>query len=195
MESAVVEQVIAFYQILFSRVFADPFRSRVADPFRRNAVVRQIGESGDAASQSLARLFLNEQLTEREVSDILGAWERLAELLPLERVANPNALPETVVDSLLPPLPCPPPVRQAGREAVYRVALHSVVQVVMLVGPVMLEWEKLAFSSTFELPRRIVNRLNQISEQIGILAESGEAQADERYELSYRDYLLRASTV
>ncbi len=61
----------------------------------------------------------------------------------------------------------------------------------MLVGPVMAEWRKLNFSSTFELPRRVVNRLNQISEQLDALGRSGQAAADERYELSYRDYLLQ----
>ena len=55
----------------------------------------------------------------------------------------------------------------------------------------MAEWQRLSFSSTFELPRRVVNRLNQISEQLDALGRSGQAAADGRYELSYRDYLLQ----
>jgi hypothetical protein len=55
----------------------------------------------------------------------------------------------------------------------------------------MAEWQKLNFSTTFELPRRVVNRLNQISEQLDALGRAGEAAADERFELTYRDYLLQ----
>jgi hypothetical protein len=61
----------------------------------------------------------------------------------------------------------------------------------MLVGPVMAEWQKLNFSSTFELPRRVVNRLNEISDQINALGQSGQAGVDESYEIQYRDYLLQ----
>ncbi|HXH09222.1 MAG TPA: NACHT domain-containing protein [Alphaproteobacteria bacterium] len=55
----------------------------------------------------------------------------------------------------------------------------------------MAEWQKLNFSSTFELPRRVVNRLNQISEHLDALGRSGQSATDERYDLSYRDYLLQ----
>jgi hypothetical protein len=61
----------------------------------------------------------------------------------------------------------------------------------MLVGPVMAEWQKLKFSSTFELPGRVVNKLNEISNQIDAQGKSGQAGADESYELQYRDYLLQ----
>ena len=55
----------------------------------------------------------------------------------------------------------------------------------------MAEWQRLRFASTFELPRRIVDRLNQISEQLELLGRSGTSAADERFELGYRDYLLQ----
>ena len=41
------------------------------------------------------------------------------------------------------------------------------------------------------MPRRIINRLNQISRQLDAMGVAGEAAADERYELTYRDYLLQ----
>jgi NACHT domain len=69
--------------------------------------------------------------------------------------------------------------------------MHSVLQVLLLVGPVMAEWQRLSFSSTFELPRRVVSRLNQISEQLGALGRSGREARDENYELTYRDFLLQ----
>ena len=191
MLSAIDEQVVGFYDVLFGRIFSEPFRSRVAQPLRRRAVMRQVEESADAASQSLARFFLNRQLTEQQVADVLGGFAALGDLLKLDDIANPNVTPEAVVDGLMPDLPCPETVRGTGHDAVYRVGLHSIVQVLMLVGPVMAEWRKLDFATTFELPRRVVNRLNQISEQMDALGRSGPDAADERYELSYRDYLLQ----
>jgi len=191
MRAPIVDQVVDFYYAFFDQIFSEPFRSRIAERLRRDAVIRQVQDSAGAASQSLTRFFLNEQLTEDQVASILAAFARLQDKLTLDDIANPNVTPEGVVDRLLADLPCPTMVRQAGHDAVYRVALHSVVQVLMFVGPVMAEWQKLSFSSTFELPRRIVNRLNQISQQIDALGGSGQTAADERYEISYRDYLLQ----
>ena len=84
----------------------------------------------------------------------------------LDDVSNPNITPESIVEDLLPELPLPEAVKRTEQEAVYRVALHSIVQVLMFVGPVMAEWSKLNFSSIFELLRGVVNRLNQISQQL-----------------------------
>lgn len=191
MPEPIVDQVVDFHADLFERIFAEPFRPRISERLRRNAVDRQIGEAADAASQSLSRFFLNQQLTPSEVADLLAGLKALGDLLDLERVSNSNVTPESVAEELLGDFPLPEAVRQAGNEAVCRIALHSVVQVLMLVGPVMAEWQKLGFSSTFELPRRVVNRLNQISEQLDLLGRAGESVMDERYELTYRDYLLQ----
>ena len=73
----------------------------------------------------------------------------------------------------------------------HRFALHALVQVLMLVGPVLAEWQKVKFAGTFEPSRRIVSKLNQITEQLGALGSSGQVAADEGYELSYRDFLLQ----
>jgi len=191
MHRAIVEQVVDFYGCLFDHVFSKRFADGIPDRLRRNAVMRQVEESADAASQSLTRFFLNQRLSEKHVSAVLGGLANLGDQLPLDDIANPNVTPEKVADGLLTVLPCPEALRELGLEAVYRVTLHSLVQVLMLVGPVMAEWQKLGFSSTFELPRRVVNRLNQISEQMDVLGRSGQAAADERYEFSYRDYLLQ----
>jgi len=188
---SIEDQVVDFYEELFDRIFSEPFRSRIERRLRSKEVIRQVEASADAASQSLSRFFLNQQLTEKQVADILKGFARLGELITLENIANPNVTPEEVVEGVLPELPCPEAVQQAEHDAIYRVALHSIIQVLMLVGPVMAEWQKLNFSSTFELPRRVVNRLNQISEQMDALGRSGQAAADERYELTYRDYLLQ----
>ena len=191
MSTSIAEQVIDFYEGLFRRIFSDAFRPKISDRLKYNAVARQVEEAADAASQSLTRFFRHQNVTEQQTADLLHGFAALADLLKLDDIANPNVTPESKVDELLKHLPVPEPVLQNRHDTIYRVALHSVVQVLMLVGPVMAEWQKLGFSSTFELPRRIVGRLNQISEQLDTLGRAGETAADERYELTYRDYLLQ----
>jgi hypothetical protein len=114
----------------------------------------------------------------------------MGQLLSLENISNSNVTTEAIAEDLLSRLPCPQTVH-ISHNAIYRTALHTVVQVLMQVGPVMAEWQKLSFSITFELPRRIVNRLNEISEQINALGQLGQTGADESYEIQYRDYLLQ----
>ena len=195
MPTAIVDQVVDFYSELFNQVFAKPFQSHIAERLRRNAVDRQVAEAADAASQSLIRFLQNEELAEEQVTALLGGFNTLARRITIADIANPNVLPETLVEELLLKVPCPHIARQAGHEAIYRLALFSTVQVLMLVGPVMAEWQNVNFASTFELPRRVVSRLNQISEQLNTLTGSrtilDTTDADERFELSYRDYLLQ----
>ncbi|MCH8881343.1 MAG: hypothetical protein IID34_15865, partial [Planctomycetes bacterium] len=185
------DQVVEFNYALFGRLFSEPVKAEVHALRKRNAVLRQVDESAEAASQSLTRFFLNQQLTEQETADVLGGLARLGDLLDVDEIANPNVTPEGVVAELLEHLPCPAVVETAGRAEVYRVAMHSVVQVLMLVGPVMKEWRRLNFASTYELPGRVVARLNEITARLAEFAGAREDAADERYELTYRDYLLQ----
>lgn len=184
------DRVLDFYSDLFESLFSKPFRTRIADRRRRNKVIRQVEDAADAASSSLTRFLLSQNLGEARVEEILGSFAAMANLLQLENISNSNFTTEAIVEDLLADLAS----AGAGREsqdAVYRLALYTVVQVLMQVGPVMAEWQKLNFSSTFELPRKVVNRLNEISSQIDAQGRSGRAGADESYELQYRDYLLQ----
>lgn len=189
---AIADQVVGFFEDLFGRIFSDAFRPHIRDVLRRKAVIRQVDEVADAASQSLTRFFRNQEITEQQAADILAGFAPLSHTLTLDHISNPNVTPESVVNDLLQQsLSIPNVITQQDHESVYRVALHSIVQVLMLVGPVMREWQKLGFASTFELLRRIVNRLNEINDQLDTLSVSGESAADERFELTYRDYLLQ----
>jgi len=189
MPRTILDQTVDFYYDLFYKVFAEALGGRITDRLKRDAVTRQVQEAGGAASQSLTRFFLSLQLSEERVRDILQSLSPLGHILRLEHVANPNLTPESLVDDLLRQLPRPKSVQNQELIAVYRLSLHSIIQVLMLVGPVMQEWRKLSFSMTFELPRRVVNRLNQITQQLG--DPSSQSLADERFELTYRDYLLQ----
>lgn len=191
MPPSIDDQVIDFYQNLFERIFSEPFREQIAERRKRNTVVRQIEEVADAASQSLTRFFRNQRLGAQETADILDGFSTIGDQLQLADIANPNVTPEGIADRLLEGLAIPDSVQEAEHETVFRLGLHAVVQVLLLVGPVAVEWQKLNFSRTFELPRRIVSRLNQISQQLDALGQAGQAAADELFELSYRDYLLQ----
>ena len=191
MDPRIEDQVVDFYYLLFGKIFTEPFKVKIGERLKRDAVARQIQDAAGAASQSLTRFLLNERLTSEDAARLLQGFEPLHDLLELEDVANPNVPPETLVSDLLPELPCPSSVKGAGKEAVYGHALHSVVQVLKLVGPVMAEWQRVNFSASYEPSRQVINKLNQISEQLGALGTAGQAARDETYELTYRDYLLQ----
>ncbi|MCX6634057.1 MAG: hypothetical protein NT090_03035 [Acidobacteria bacterium] len=191
MSRQIEEQVVDYFAGIFDRVFSESFRPGIPDPLKRRAVIRQVEESADAASQSLTRLFLNQQLTSRRVGEIIEVCRAAFAALKLEDISNPNTNPEALVAGLAGGLPRRGGDGASTDAAVVGLALHSTAQVLMLVGPVMVEWQKLGFATTFELPRRVVTRLNQISEQMGAIGRAGEAAADERYEHTYRDYLLQ----
>lgn len=191
MLAPVDDQVVDCYYALFDRLFSQPFATRIAERLRRDAVVRQVQEAAGAASQSLTLFLTTQQLTPQQTADLLCGFTPLPQLLTLDGLAHANATPEAMVETLLRTCPCPEAAQQAGHETIYRVALHSTIQVLMLVAPVMAEWQRLNFSSVFELLRRVINRLNQIRDQLDTLGRSGQAAADERYELMYRDYLLQ----
>lgn len=166
MLAPVDDQVVDCYYALFDRLFSQPFAARIPERLRRDAVVRQVEEAAGAASQSLTLFFTTQQLTEQQTSDLLRGFTPLPQLLSLDGLAHAKATPEAMVETLLRDCPCPEAARQAGHETIYRVALHSIIQVLMLVAPVMAEWQRLNFSSVFELLRRVINRLNQIRGQI-----------------------------
>jgi hypothetical protein len=179
MPGPIDDQMVDFFQALFNAIFSEPFRVRIKERLKRNQVIRQIEEAADAASQSLTRFLRNEQLTEAQVECVLGSLSPLTGLLSLDDIANASVTPESLVAELLPRLPCRVGDEQPAVGAIYREAMHSVVQVLLLVGPVMAEWQKLTFSTTFELPRRVVASLNQISKQLGAFGRSGGEARDD----------------
>jgi hypothetical protein len=191
MPLTVEDQVVEFFAGLFEAIFASPLRLEIGEVKKRRAVLRQIEEAADAASQSLTRFLKNARLSSARVSKMLKHLEPLGQLLSLDDLSSTYTNPEDLAIRLAEKLAFPVPETEKRLAAIFRESLHSVVQVLLLVGPVMVEWKRLRFASTFELPRRIVDRLNQISEQLELLGRSGVAAADERFELGYRDYLLQ----
>lgn len=190
MEELHVDAVVDFYNDLFAKTFISPLSTIELDRLKRNAVIRQIQEAADAASPSLIRLFTNQQIDGAHVSEILLSLAETSRVISGDDLANPNVTPESLAIRMLDRIHPPACVGALDLQALFRVALHSVIQVLKLVGPVLAEWRKLGFSSTFELPSRVIAKLNQISDQLDAAAKGGTA-ADDRFELTYRDYLLQ----
>ena len=71
MDTSIDDQVIDFYYALFDRIFSQPFRARITQRLRRDTVIRQVDDAAGAASQSLTRFFINQQLTAPQVAGIL----------------------------------------------------------------------------------------------------------------------------
>lgn len=94
----IAEQVIGFFSDHFERIFSVPFRRAITETLRRRAVIRQVEESADAASQSLTRLLVNEQLDNCQAACLLQGLAPAVAALNLECIANPNISPEALSD-------------------------------------------------------------------------------------------------
>ena len=191
MSVPVEDQVVELFAALFESIFSAPFRAGIAEKRKSRAVIRQVDEAADAASQSLSRFLKNEKLPASRLALVLEALRPLGDLLSLEDLSSTYTNPEDLAIRPSEKLDFQASEGEKKPRAIFRESVHSVVQVLLLVGPVMAEWQRLRFATTFELPRRIVDRLNQISAQLELLGRAEPALADERFELGYRDYLLQ----
>lgn len=133
MTAAVDDLVLDFYERLFTNIFSAPFRKKISDRRKSKKVIRQVEEAADAASKSLTRFFEYQKLNESQTTAILDCFESIADLVTIEEVANSNIPTEEIVEDLLTQLPCPKQL-QATHAAIYRLALHTIVQVLMQVA-------------------------------------------------------------
>lgn len=115
MHPPIVDQVVDFYYGLFDRIFSEPFRPRIAERLKRDAVIRQVQDSAGAASQSLTRFFLNEQLNEQQVANILGGFATLNDRLKLDDIANPSGWMRSFVPAARSPWLCRPTTAPSTR--------------------------------------------------------------------------------
>ena len=185
------ERVIEFYAALFERIFIEGGEVDRLDQLRARAVRRQVEEAADAASQTLTRFFAHQQFSNEDVRAALAAFGRVTEPVTLARVADPNANAESLSEELLEGVEASLLPGDEEKGAIHRLGLQTLVRDLMLVGQVVAQWQRLSYSTAFELPRRVVARLNETSRSMESLRGADFAAADERFELSYRDYLLQ----
>jgi len=184
-----------FYGDLFRGLFIKPFSEEIPDRRRRNEMSRRVEALADAASQSTIRMLTNQRASETDVARILN------DLRPLSVVTNAEALAETrdttqgLVDHLLPKLPGFQSVAEGHQSGLYRATLHSILQSLLLIAPVLQEWRKLGFATTYEPPERVIRQLDDISkgmdEQSRMLYAARTEAKDRDCELIYRDYLAQ----
>lgn len=181
-EEKITDLVVDYFYDIFDKIFTERFQLEKTHRIKRDKVIRSIQDSALASSQSLIRFFINSQLSEKQASGILNGLKNLPACISLDDISNPNVTPESIVGDLLDKMPCSRGAKKQKLDALHRTTLHSIVQVLMFVGPILVQWQRLHFSSSFELPRRLDNRLNQISKQMNALGLSGE-EVDYRYEI------------
>lgn len=191
MQLPVEEQVVQFYRALFERIFSKPFAGEIERPLDRGRVTRRIEELADAASQSLTFFFASRGLTKEQASGVLSGLSKLGDLLKLSDVERPGVPAASVIKKVSAGLAPQESGGQAGADAIYRLAQESMVENLLLVGPVMKQWQKLKFSETYEPPRRLVGQLNQQVVQKGPDKHLGREREDENYDFEHRSYLLR----
>ena len=184
-------QVVQFFGGLFDRLFTDRLLPEIRVELDRRRAGRQIEELADTASQSLSRFLSTKELSDKALRGILDGLRQLTEAYDFERLANPNETHEVVAAELLEHARIPAPVAAAGEENAYRLAFRAVTQAVMRVAPVLADWKRYNFSRTYEVPRQLNARLEQIAEQYETLGSGRIASVDERFELAYRDYLMQ----
>jgi len=181
--------LLDFHATLFERLFAQPLTARIKDPLRVRAVRRQIEDAADAASQWLGRFFKQRRLAAKETQAILKGLLPIGDVLALAELGNPNLAAESLSRRVLANLSLPKLIQQTQRQAEFEVAAYGLIQILSIVAPVLLDWQRAKFANSYEPVRRIVLRLHQTSDQIDALGSAGNA--DERFELGFRDHLLQ----
>jgi len=183
--------VVQFFGDVFQRLFTARLLSDIRTELDRKRVARQIEELADTASQSLSRFLSKKDLSEATLRGLLDGLRPLTEVYDWERIANPNETHEVVAAELLESVQIPSCVTAARHENTYRLVFGVVTQAVMRVAPVLAGWKRYNFSRTYEVPRQLNARLEQIAEQYETLGTGRINSVDERFELTYRDYLMQ----
>ncbi|TVS20087.1 MAG: NACHT domain-containing protein [Planctomycetaceae bacterium] len=184
-------QVVRFFGEVFEGLFITRLLPDIQTELDRKRVRRQIDELADTASQSLSRFLSNKDLSEATLRGFLDGLKPLTEAYDWERIANPNETHEVVAAELLEHAHIPPCAIASRHENTYRLVFGVVTQAVMRVAPVLADWKRYSFSRTYEVPRQLNARLEQIAEQYETLGTGRIDSVDERFELTYRDYLMQ----
>ncbi len=76
---SVEDQVVDFYYSLFETIFTEPFRSKIPERLKRDAITRQVQDAAGAASQSLTRFLLDAAL--RQILRTLTKADKLGDVV------------------------------------------------------------------------------------------------------------------
>lgn len=189
----IAELVVTFFEETFRSIFTDSFREEIDDFRTRRRVQYKIEEVALVASQALERFLLNEQIDPDTSGQMLKHVGRTLESgnVNAERLAQPGLNPDTVAEKLLADKPCPRHLVRQDLEGPYRLTMQATCLALTQVGPVMAEWKKTQFASTYEPPSELLERWQEISQRIDAIGKAGVGAADDRFERTYIDYLLQ----
>src|SRR5580693_9475480 len=113
------EEVVEFYDSLFTHLFSSPFERLIPNAIRRREVVRKVQEASDAASQSLGRLLLNEKVRPPTIRTILNGLGKLQQVLTPDDVATTAYSPDALLERFLPKAPPPKPLKTEPERTLY----------------------------------------------------------------------------
>jgi hypothetical protein len=194
MPTAVLDQVMDFYENLFKDLFTTPFSTEIRERRKRNEVSRRVEALADAASQSTVRMLTNQRVSEMDVTCILNDLRSLSVVTNVAELAEARETTQGLVAHLLTKLPGLQDITDK-QQALYGATLHSILQSLLLIAPVLQEWRKHGFATTYEPPERVIRQLDDISEGMGEqsrLLDTTRTEVEDRdYELIYRDYLAQ----
>jgi hypothetical protein len=195
MPAYVPDQVMDFYEALFKDLFITPFSAEILDRRKRNEMRRRVEALGESAAQSTIRMLTNQRVSETDVACILDGLRPLSVVITCEELAQTRETTQGLVEQLLTRLPDLQNVLEKRQVALYRATLYSILQPLLLIAPVLQEWRKHGFSTTYEPPERVIRQLNDISERMDeqsrMLEEAQTEAGDGDAELTYRDYLAQ----
>jgi hypothetical protein len=193
MSNEIAELVVTFFDETFQCIFTDPFCEQIGDFRTRCQVQYKIKEVALVASQALERFLLNEQIDPDTSEQMLKRVSRTLETgnVNAEWLAQPGLNPDTVAEKLLADNPCPRHLVRQDLEGPYRLTMQATCLALTQVGPVMAEWRKIQFASTYEPPSKLLDQWQEISQRIDAIGRAGEGAADERFERTYLDYLVQ----
>ena len=195
MPASILDQMMDFYDDLFQSLFATPFNADLSNRRKRNDVSRRVSALADAASQSTIRMLTNQRMSEPDVERLCQGLQPLPTLTNHEELSQTQGTTQSLVDRLMRQLPDLQSASEQRMVDVYRAALYSILQSLLLIAPVLREWRNHGFPTTYDPLERVLRQLNDISEgmdvQAHMLHTAQTETGDEEYELTYRDYLVQ----
>jgi energy-coupling factor transporter ATP-binding protein EcfA2 len=186
-----VDQVLDFYYDLFDGVFGNRFAPEISNRIKRDQMRDRVKTAARAASESLIRYLQRRRISGTMIGEILSGLRALTHQISSDAIGNPNIAPERQAEDLLNVAPCPSSVEKAGLGPDYGLALKGIARDLARVGPVMATWRKLGFPRRFEQLERAISEFEEITERMDAFGPGFDGDADENFELDYRDYILQ----
>jgi hypothetical protein len=181
---------LAFFDKLLEKLFLDKAKEKIMDSLNRRNVERKISRASDAPAQALEAYFRNENLTEHQTELILNNVQAAidASNVDAKLLASASLDAEKLTGMILSQNPVPDSITDERLEWPYKMALQIAADTLCTIAPRFSDWEREAWSRNFEGLDKVLENQETILHLVG---PGGEGTRDERFEHTYRSYILR----